>query len=366
MRLGSLAGVLPDPTGKRILIIKPSSLGDVVHTVPLVHSIKRNYPDCHIGWIIQKTFAPIVENDPSIDELIPISIPSTSDPGAGRGAYLAAARATLSTLVGLRWRFRKQSYDYILDLHASFRSGLLGLANPGGIRIGFADAKELNTRFQNHLLTLHPDKPHAVDKNLAFAEYLGCDVKPSDFRLIASSDAAGRVQTLLSELGVNEGDKIIYANPASRWETKFWTISGWAQLADLIAKESGWSLILSGGPQDLGYIEQITAEMKSPARVAAGKLSLSDAVALMERSDLYVGVDSGPMHIAAFTNTPVVAIFGPTDPAKVGPYGAGHVVLQNEDLDCLICRKRSCPEMSCMNGITAERVFEAVREQLGK
>jgi heptosyltransferase-1 len=360
------AGSLSDLSGKRILIVKPSSLGDVVHTVPLVHSLKRNYPDCRIGWIIQKSFAPIVENDPSVDELIQISIPSTSDPGAKRRAYFRAAKATFSVLRDLRRRFSEEPYDYVLDLHASFRSGLLGLTNPGGIRIGFADAKELNTRFQNYLLKPHPDKPHAVDKNLLFAEFLGCDVEPDDFRLVSSPEAGKRVQEMLTEWGVKLPRKIIYANPASRWETKFWTISGWAKLADRIAEVPGWSLIFSGGPEDVEYIQRITAQMKTPAIVAAGRLKLSEAVALLQRSDLYVGVDSGPMHIAAFTDTPVVAIFGPTDPAKVGPYCAGHIILRNESLECLTCRKRSCEEMKCMTGVTAEMVFEAVREKLGK
>ena len=100
------------------------------------HAIKRAYPSAYIGWVVQKSFAGVLEYDPAIDEIILISIPSTSDPHAGKGAFVRAGRATFRTLKELRLKFWARPYDLVLDLHASFRSGLLGLANPGGRRIG--------------------------------------------------------------------------------------------------------------------------------------------------------------------------------------------------------------------------------------
>lgn len=149
---------------KRVLVVKPSSLGDVVHTLPVVHAIKRCYPTCHIGWIVQRTFTSILESDPALDEIIPIFIPSTSDPFAPRGAFLAAVRATISTFRSLRNRFQATPYDIVLDLHASFRSGLLGITNPRALRIGFADAKELNTYFHHRLVMPDPAQPHAENQ----------------------------------------------------------------------------------------------------------------------------------------------------------------------------------------------------------
>ena len=134
---------------KRILIIKPSSLGDIVHTLPVVHAVKRCFPACSIGWIVQQSFAPLLQADDSIDAIYPIYIPSASDPQAGRWAWLKAFKATVSTLHRLHREFRQKPYDIILDLHASFRSGLLGCTNPGGQRAGFSAAKELNTFFQD-------------------------------------------------------------------------------------------------------------------------------------------------------------------------------------------------------------------------
>jgi lipopolysaccharide heptosyltransferase II len=354
-----------DLTGKRLLVVKPSSLGDVVHTLPLVHAIKRCYPSCYIGWIVQKSLSAILEYDPSVDEIVPIAIPSTSDPTAHRDAFVHAAIATFRTWRQLRHRFKEKPYDVVLDLHASFRSGLLQTANPGGFRIGFADAKEFNTYFQDHTLSPDPSRPHAVDENLSFAEYLRCPPQPGDFRVLTSDAARERVRMFLEKAGVKEGSRIVYANPGARWKTKQWTIGGWSKLAELLIRKVGATVIFSGSPDDAPHIQSITDLMTERALNAAGSLSLSDAVALIEASDVYVGVDSGPMHIAAFVGTPVVAILGPTEPAKVGPYGQGHRVFRREDLDCLACRKRSCKERFCMERIGPEEVFDATVHFLG-
>lgn len=354
-----------NPADKRILIIKPSSLGDVVHTLPVVHAIKRCHPSCHIGWIVQKGFSAILEADPAVDEIIPIFIPSTSDPLAPRDAFLRAASATVRTVTELRRRFRSDPYHIVLDLHASFRSGLLGSTNPKGLRIGFSDAKELNTLFQHHRLTADPGKPHAVDKNLVFAEFLGCTPQPRDFRLVTGASARDRVADFLRGAGIGESDRVVYANPAARWHTKMWTVQAWAELADLLIRRAGATVVFSGSPEDVPHIRSITQLTRETPLVAAGRLNLSEAIALMEAANVYVGVDSGPMHIAAFTDTPVVALFGPTDPAKVGPYGAGHRVIRREGLDCLACRKRSCEDRQCLERISPEEVFNETRDLLG-
>ena len=352
-------------SNKRILIVKPSSLGDVVHTLPLVHALKRNYSSCFIGWIVQKGFQGIIESDPAIDEIIPISIPSTSDPQAPRGALISAASATIWTLRYLRKRFKDRPYDLVLDLHASFRSGLLALANPGGVRIGLRDAKELNTLFQHHLVGSNPDNRHAVDKNLSFSDYLGCSALPEDYRIVVAPKARERIKEFLHESGVAEGARLVYANPVARWATKLWTVEGWAELADLLIRRAGAAVVFAGSPTDAVHIRAISEQMKERPVIAAGKLGLAEAVALIEAADVYVGVDSGPMHIAAFAGTRVVALFGPTDPAKVGPYGEGHIVIRRTELDCLACRKRSCADRVCLVGITGQKVFDATLETTG-
>jgi lipopolysaccharide heptosyltransferase I len=342
---------------RRILIVKPSSLGDLVHTLPLAHALKRSWPDCRIGWIVQQHFAPLLAADKSIDRIHPVSIPSTSEPQAGRSAWLNALLATVRALKTLRAQLRQEPYDLILDLHASLRSGLLGRCNPGGLRIGFADAKELNTFFQNQLVAAPDDVRHAQDKNLLFCRQLGLSVTAADFHLCCGEDDRRAAQAFLREAGA-AGKRVVHANPAARWQTKFWPQERWAELADRLHGQ-GLAVVFGGSAQDAAYLDGIVRLMRSPAVIAAGRLSLPQAAALIAQSALHIGLDSGPMHIAALAGVPVAALFGPTHPERVGPYGVQHRIIRAEGLSCLECRKRSCGHLSCMKGITVQMVQEA-------
>ncbi len=342
---------------KRILIIKPSSLGDIVHTLPVVHALKRCFPSCSIGWIVQQGFASLIKSVPSVDTVYPIHIPATSDPLAGRWAYFKAFKALITTLWELRCQFNDNSYDFILDLQGSFRSGLLGRTNPGGMRIGFKDARELNSLFQQELVTVPDNVQHALQKNLSFCDHLHVKVADEDFNMDIRSDFT-EVKSFLHQHGIAADSKIIYANSATRWQTKFWPIQHWAKLADRFF-EQGIVLIFGGSGQDEAYIKSITQLMDSQPVIAAGRFTLPQSVTLIQHSTIYVGVDSGPMHIAALSGIPVVALFGPTHPSRVGPYGVKHYMARAEGLDCLECRKRTCKHLSCMKEITVEKVYDA-------
>jgi heptosyltransferase I len=350
---------------KRILIIKPSSLGDIVHTLPVAHALKRIYPNCYLGWIVQDTFRGILDDDPAVDQVIAINIPSTSDPSASWKTVLEATWATVETIAVLRRKFSERPFEVILDFHASLRSGIMGMVNPGGFRIGFSDAKELNTYFQKRLVVVQPAHQHAVDKNIAMADFIDCAVRPEDFHVSVDSRTVLQVKELIGKWGIVDGDKIVYANPVARWETKLWTQQAWAECADGLIHNLGVKLIFSGSKGDSGYISGIIDKMRNDCVMAAGKLTLPQAVALIKESDLYLGVDSGPMHIAAFVGTPVVAVFGPTDPRKVGPYGPGHRVVSLNDLTCLGCRRRSCSHRSCLEKLEASTVIGVVESLMG-
>ncbi|WPD23939.1 MAG: glycosyltransferase family 9 protein [Candidatus Electrothrix scaldis] len=346
---------------KRILIIKPSSLGDIVHTLPLSHAIKRYFPDSSIGWIAQQVFAPLLQVDKSIDDVYPIHIPSTSDPQAGRWAWFEAFKATTNTLRTLHKEFQQKPYDLILDLHASFRSGLLGWTNPGGQRVGFSQAKELNTFFQQHLIEIPQTTEHAQDKNLLFCSYLGIKTEDEDFHLCTGEADRSAVQKFLQYHKITNSTPVIYANPAARWQSKFWPIEHWAALSDKLQME-GIAVVFGGSPQDVEYLTSITRLMQTELIIAAGLLTLPQAAALIQQSSLYIGLDSGPMHIAALARTPVVALFGPTHPSRVGPYspsGNEHRIVRAKGLDCLECRKRTCSHISCMRKISPDMVHQA-------
>ncbi len=349
--------------GKRILIIKQSSLGDIIHTLPVAHALKRCFPGCRIGWIVQRAFADLLRQDDAVDRVYPITIPSTSDPQAGRLAYLRAFSATLDTLRDLRRLFRREPYDLVLDLHASFRSGLLGMTCRRGVRIGFADARELNPLFQDDRIEVPRDVVHAVDRNLLFCRHLGCRVKDEDFFLSCDRQHEEDVHRFLAQHGVSGHDLLVYASPTARWQTKFWPARNWAQLADELYG-TGVRLVFAGTDADREFIAAITAMMHTPPLNAAGRLDLAGAVALIRRSALYVGLDTGPMHMAAMAGRPVVALFGPTHPERVGPYGVPHCIVRAAGVECLGCRRRQCRQLRCMEEITVSQVLAAVQDLL--
>ena len=352
-----------DLNHQSILIVKPSSLGDIVHTLPVVHALKRCYRACWIGWIVQEAYAPLLAQDPAVDRIYPIDISSTSEPHAGRQAYLRALRETIATVRNLRRQLRQAPYDLILDLHASFRSGLLSLSNPGGVRIGFADARELNPLFQRQRIQVPPDCSHAQDKNLLFSAHLGCPSGGKDFYLCTGEDADRQAAAFLARCGVAAGDTLVYLHAAARWQTKFWHQDRWAALADRLLGD-GLRVIFGGSGRDRDYLTRIIERMGGAPILAAGELDLAVSAALLKRTALYIGLDSGPMHMAALAGVPVVALFGPTHPERVGPYRVAHRIVRDTRLPCLGCRKRSCDHLSCMAGITVDRVYEAAKHLL--
>jgi len=180
-----------------------------------------------------------------------------------------------------------------------------------------------------------------------------------DFHLATGQTDEQQAEDFLRTSGIEPGQRFVYINPAARWQSKFWITARWSALCDQL-EAAGIRTVFGGGPGDLVHIEPIAAGMTHGARIAAGRLSLPASVALMKRAAAYVGVDTGPMHIAAMVGTPVVALFGPTHPERVGPYGSGHVVVRTEGLDCLCCRKRICAHRQCMQGIPVEAVCEKI------
>jgi len=348
---------------ERILILKPSSLGDIVHTLPVVHALKRCRPGVRIDWLVQRSFAPLVAADPCVDRVVEIAIPSTSEPAAGRLIWWQAARAFGSTWFRLRRQWRREPYDLILDLHGSLRGALLGRANPGGVRIGFADAREGNPLFQDQKIAVPPDVVHALDKNLLFCHHLDCPPEPGDFFLHCPEQALEKVRTYLENLGIDDSRVLVYGNPAARWASKTWPVEHWAELGDRLA-DQGMLLVLGGAAGDRPLLDAIDQRMHASPLVTAGDLDLVCSAALIRRCCAYVGLDSGPMHMAALSGVPVVALFGATHPDRVGPWGVAHRIVRSSDLDCLECRKRECASMTCMKTISAGRVESALAELL--
>jgi lipopolysaccharide heptosyltransferase I len=306
----------------RILIIKPSSLGDVVHALPAVNLIRRRFPDARISWLIKDSLISLLKKCPVIDERIKFR----------RDDY-----AKFPTLL---WRLRRERFDVVIDLQGLFRSGLMAGATRAPRRIGLADAREGAQWFYNEIIPV--PRAHAVDRYLLAAKHLGCETAPIEFPL--------GIPTQMPTEG------LIAVNPSARWKTKLW---GDDKFAELVRQLPSKRVVLTGSVADRLRCNFIAQDRRN----VAGGTDLYELAELYSRCSVVITNDSGPMHIAAAVGTPVVAIFGPTDPALTGPYGKQHVVLRS-GIPCSPCMKDHCthtPRMECMQKVTVEQVLAAVK-----
>ena len=329
---------------RRILIVKPSSLGDIIHSLPVLWELRRLYPGAHIGWVVKEAWRDIIADNPLLDEVIVLK--------KGVGGFLSAVK-----------NIRKAGYDTVIDLQGLFRSGLMTLLSGASEKTGFSNARELAHLFYNHKVAVPPGTVHAVERYLEILKPIQND-RPH-FPLYTDIDDAEWVKDFLRTNNLSHARPLIAVNPSARWEKKRWPITSYAALINQLIRELKAGIIILGSKEDIPLAEKISFLASGRPVVSAGKTSLKTLSALLERVDLLVTNDSGPMHIAAALGTPVVALFGPTNPGLTGPYGDGHIVIRKE-MECSPCLRGPCihGRPICMEAITEEEVMEAVKATL--
>jgi ADP-heptose:LPS heptosyltransferase len=231
--------------------------------------------------------------------------------------------------------------------------------NRGAARYGFKNARELSHLFLNYPIFVRDKSRHAVENYLQFARHFGCPVEEVDFPIYIPPQDERYISQLLLREGIKPGDFTVFVGATARWRSKFWDQAAFARLCDELVRRYGAKLVFSGLPSEVGYLQGIKEQMREDALIMAGRTTIKQFLALIKQSHLYVGVDSGSMHAAAAFRVPVIALFGPSNPSWIGPYGQEHGIVKI-DLPCAPCNKRDCSRRSCMLGITPEMVLEKV------
>jgi len=347
---------LPREKVKRILVIKPSSIGDVVHTLPVVSALRRGFPDSFIAWMVEEEAADIVRGNPYLDEILL----------SGRKRWLRELKQNLPSLSTCRevWGFlrtlRARQFDLVIDLQGLLKSAVPGLLSGASFRLGYSKAREMSHILLTHRVLVDDGKMHSVDRYLAILPYLGIPVpaQEREFWISISERDEAAASRLLDGHGGSPGQIWIALNAPARWQSKRWPKERFAELGNRLVRHLRAHIVLTGSKGDRVEAEEIASLMGCNVTVAAGETSLKQLCGILKRVDLMVTCDSGPMHIAAAMGTPTVALFGPTDPKRTGPYGTGHKVLQGR-MNCIPCFKRKCPENLCMKEITVEEVLAA-------
>jgi heptosyltransferase I len=351
----------------RILIVKLSSIGDVVHALPAAAFIKRAIPKAHISWVVERRASEILKGSPVIDQLIEIDTRSWRKHLLDSNTRLEA-RARLEDLRHPSRGNGGGRVDVAIDLQGLIKSGVVARASGATRRIGF-ESSDLRERASRVFLTEQintSDLKHVIDKNLALARAaVGADGSVAnsaryEFPISLTPDDESFVESAVGHLE----DRFVILNPGGGWPTKLWPAERFGQLADWLLEEHRLKSIVTYGAGEEALADEVAAS--SRARAARPLAStLKQFVALARRASLFVGGDTGPLHLAAASGTPIVGIYGPTSPERNGPFDKRDIAV-GLDLWCrLNCHRRSCWHWECMD-IPLSTVAGAVSARLAE
>jgi len=330
----------------KILVIKISSLGDIIHSFAFINQVVKERPDAVIDFVAGKPYIELVKAVKGIRKVIPFN--------REKWGNLANITSTSRELLSFIGEMRAEHYDCCIDLQGLLRSGLITLFSGANKRAGFGDAREGASFVYN--LTVEPvPLTHAVDKLLTALPLVDVDIpdKP-DFSFNIPSDETENAKQKLKDIGVAGGYGVFHAG--ARWKTKMWREDYWRELAKETVMETGLDIVFTGSSLEGVMIERITGN-ENHLFSLAGKLNLLELASVLKNAEIAVSVDSGPMHIASALSTPLVALFGTTSPERTAPRGNGKKIIMQSDIDCLPCLKRECPkDIECMDMLKPSRV----------
>jgi len=336
---------------KNILIIKPSSFGDIVQALPVAAHLRSAWPGARISWLVNTQYRRLLENNPCIDRLFLFQRhlwrPQRNFPEA-----ISSFARLCRQLYGAR-------FGAVLDLQGLFRSGLLTAMTGAPIRAGFANARECAHLFYTYRVGVPDEEMHAVERYLLVAEALGGRRREVTFPLGTGEEEETWAAQVVQGGRPRRHAPVVGLSPSARWQTKRWPYECCARVGDLLSS-AGVKVVIIGGAAGEG--DAIARLMKGRALAVDRITDPLKMAALLKRLDVLVTTDSGPMHLAAALGVPVVALFGPTNHRRTGPYGTHHRVIC-APVDCRPCYRRDCDrDPRCMSAIRVETVCTAVEE----
>lgn len=321
----------------QILIVKLSSLGDLFHALPAVHALRQGL-GASVDWVTHTGYVEIVKRFSDVRHVI----------GFSRREWAQQSRAFLGEL-------RRERYDLIVDLQGLTKSALVGWLARGPRRIGPSYHRELSRLFYNEVAGHRDKKRHAVEEALDVVRHLGLPMPSTP-----------EFPVVFPKQDLSVAHPRIALAPCSRWATKNWPAASFISAARAIRERVGATFFLVGAQEDAPVCGAIAAALGAGVVNLCGQTSLLELGGVLKEMDLALTVDSGPMHIAAAVGVPVLALFGPTDPQRTGPYGAQHRVLVASEDACAKCYSDRCKrgELLCMERIQPATVAGAALEML--
>lgn len=340
---------LPQIDAQRIGIIKPSALGDVVQTLPILPALRQRFPKATISWVIAHGLRNLLEGHPDLDSVISFH---------RRGRWRAQ--------LGMLKQIRRQNFDLMIDLQGLIRTGIMSWASRAPLRVGMETAREGADRACHLTIPGTTRDVPAHTRYQIVAQAFGCAPEDLTTKVAITADDRAWVDT---ELATMSAARIVIA-PGAKWVTKRWPPERFAHLAANAVRQWGVNVVIVGSPDEVELAEQVETSLKRflpETRTVnlAGRTSLRQLAAVLESATVALTNDSGPMHLAAAMGTPVVAAFTCTDPVQSGPPGTEHALVQTR-VSCAGSYRKQCPHsgsdhLACLNELETPRVWQALQ-----
>lgn len=347
----------------KILILRLSALGDTIHTLPLAYALKKTYPDCKIGWVVEDKAKLFIEGNPLVDDCYVIQKKEWKK----RGFF---SLKNISEFNDIVQKINAQGYDAVIDTQQLWKSASLLPFLSIKRKITLSGGREFSWLFANEIVPASHDlfdfNYHVVNRNLELAKYMGADISELKFMLKKSDEnIVKKIDMLLQNM--DNSRKTVVISPATTWENKHWKEKNWSELITFLAGKV--NIVITGTKGDLTMIQRITdMSVTDDYTVLAGETDLLELAELFRRSDLVISPDSGSAHIAwAVEHPAVLTLFFSTAEKRNAPFGKNCYTL-SANTDCHPCSKRKCPlkqnKNKCIDSVTFQEVKKFVKDIL--
>lgn len=341
---------------ERVAIVKLSSIGDVVHALPVSVALKRSFPHLQITWITEERCAEMVTGNPYLHEVITI-------PGKAwrHGAWHPRTWQEVRRVAGV---LRSRRFQLTIDLQGLLKSAVVAWLTGAPIRIGYHWQREGAWLF-NQVVPKEPTSVHVVQEYLDVARYLGAETEPVEFPLYIPPEAEASACHLLEEGGIRPPDSFISINPSAGQPFKRWRTERWAEVITQIDRRYQMPVVLVGGKADRSLADDIRSQTSAPFVDTVGRTNLKELAAILRRSVVHLCGDTGSAHISVALGRPVIGLYGPTNHLRTAPYGQEHRMITHK-LECPVCNshKPRREHSDCMDMITVSEVMRMLERTL--
>ena len=338
---------------KYILIIRLSSLGDITHCLPVSYNLRKHYPQARIAWLVRERYKELLEMEACLDEIVEIKNISPR--------RLIARINEICRIINL---LRRKKFDIVLDLHCVLITNIISIFSGSPLKFGIDKKNELGLKVLKYSPLSKNKKIHRVNAYLSILNLLGINTYEIKYNFVIPLKDSDRMFDLLKRYGHSSRKAVIAFHPGTAWEIKQWGIEKFAELSSILSIRYDTELVIIYGPKEKFFKQDKITGLFSPKAKFITCSGIKELAALLERCDLLIGNDSGPLHLAAALGIPTISIFGPSNHFVSAPFGDNHKIIR-KNISCSPCYgtfsvKFMCKhrDQKCLQLLSVEDVLE--------